>query len=165
MSDPARPMLGADDFIAWAMDRPAEARWELAHGGLVAMERGAHARAKLRLAERLSEAVCKAGLACEVFVAGMAVQADETTAHEPDALVRCGPPSLDGAVKITDPVIVVEVVSRSSRARDTGAKLADYMRIASFATISWSARKAKRSSITRAAPTARSSRESSVTTT
>jgi hypothetical protein len=36
MSDPARPIPGADDFSAGAMDRPAGARWALAHGVLAA---------------------------------------------------------------------------------------------------------------------------------
>jgi Uma2 family endonuclease len=130
LSDPARPILHADAFIAWAMDRPAGERWELAHGETVAMapERAAHARAKLRIAERLAAAVHEAGLAREVFVDGMAVQVDERTVYEPDVLMRCGPPLPDDTVKITDPVVVVGVVSPSSRARDTGAKLADYMR-------------------------------------
>ncbi len=134
MSDPARPIhLTADDFIAWAMDRPDGERWELAAGEPVAMapERVAHVRAKFRIAKRLEAAVQKAGLPCEVFIDGMAVQVDEFTVYEPGALVRCGPPLADAVAKITDPVVLVEVVSPSSRARDSGAKLADYMRIAS----------------------------------
>ncbi len=131
MSDPARPMLGADDFIAWAMDRPPGERWELAHGEVIAMAPERTARAKLRIAERLAAAV-SAGLPCDVFLDGMAVQVGEATVHEPDALLRYGAPLPDDAVKITDPVVVVEVVAPSSRARDTGAKLADYMRIPSL---------------------------------
>jgi Uma2 family endonuclease len=38
----------------------------------------------------------------------------------------------DDAVKLTDPVIVVEVVSPSSKARDSGPKLADYFCIDSL---------------------------------
>jgi Uma2 family endonuclease len=73
-------------------------------------------RAKLRIAERLAAAVREAGLPREVFVDGMAVQVDERTVYEPDVPMRCGPPLPDDAVKITDPVVVVEVVSPSSRA-------------------------------------------------
>lgn len=61
----------------------------------------------------------------------MAVEVDSQTIYEPDALVRCGPPLPDDAVKITDPVIIVEVLSPSTRARDAGAKLADYFRLSS----------------------------------
>lgn len=34
-------------------------------------------------------------------------------------------------MRISDPVVVVEVLSRSTRGRDTGAKLADYFRLPS----------------------------------
>jgi hypothetical protein len=49
VSDPARPIhLTADDFIAWAMDRPDGKRWELAAGETfaIAPERVVHARAR-----------------------------------------------------------------------------------------------------------------------
>ena len=107
------------------MDRPAGERWELAHGETVAMapERAAHARAKVRVAERLAGAVREAALPREVSVDAMAVQVDERTVYEPDVPMRCGPPP-DDAVKITDPVVVVEVVSPSSRARDAGVSSA-----------------------------------------
>jgi Uma2 family endonuclease len=59
----------------------------------------------------------------------MAVEIDGATVYEPDVLVRCGPPLPDEAVKITDPLIVVEVLSPSSQARDAGARLADYFRL------------------------------------
>jgi Uma2 family endonuclease len=116
------------------MDRPDELRWELVQGEPIAMapERAAHARAKLRIAARLDAAVREAGLACEVFGDGMAVQVDEATVYEPDVLLRCGAPLPDDAIKVTDPLIVVEVISPSSRSRDTGAKLADYFRIPSL---------------------------------
>ncbi|MBV8397494.1 MAG: Uma2 family endonuclease, partial [Acetobacteraceae bacterium] len=92
----------------------------------------AHARLKFRIARRLAEAIEAAGLNCEVFTDGMAVQIDAATVYEPDALVRCGPDLDDAAVKVLDPVIVVEVLSPSSRARDAGAKLADYFRLPSL---------------------------------
>jgi Uma2 family endonuclease len=62
----------------------------------------------------------------------MAVEIDDRTVYEPDALVRCGGPLDDDAIKITDPLIVVEVLSPSSQARDAGAKLADYVRLPSL---------------------------------
>ena len=61
----------------------------------------------------------------------MAVEVDEHTVYEPDALVRCGPPLPPNAVKLSDPIIVVEVLSPSTSARDVGAKLADYFRLPS----------------------------------
>ena len=71
------------------------------------------------------------GLDCEAFTDGMTVRIDESTVYEPDALVRCGPRVPDDAVDIPDPLIVVEVVSRSSRSTDSGAKLGDYFMLPS----------------------------------
>ena len=71
-------------------------------------------------------------LPCEAFTDGMAVAVDETTVYEPDALLRCGPPLSPEVVKVSDPLLVVEVVSPSSRAGDAGAKLEDYFRLPSL---------------------------------
>src|SRR5512143_129067 len=62
----------------------------------------------------------------------MAVEIDDGTVYEPDALIRRGERLDDDTVKITDPLIVVEVLSPSSQARDAGAKLADYARLSSL---------------------------------
>jgi Uma2 family endonuclease len=134
MSDAAKPLMGADDFIAWATDRPEGERWELFCGELVAMapERAGHARAKMRFARMLEDAVRRSGLPCEVFGDGMAIQVDEKTVYEPDVLLRCGPPLPDDAIKVIDPLIVVDIVSPSSTSRDTGIKLADYVRVPSL---------------------------------
>jgi Uma2 family endonuclease len=125
--------MTSDAFIAWAMEQPDGRRYELAAGEIVAMapERSAHALTKFRIARCLAEAVERDGLECEVYPDGMAVEIDASTTYEPDALVRCGPPPPPDAVKLIDPVIVVEVLSPSTRARDAGAKLADYFRLPS----------------------------------
>ena len=97
----------------------------------MAPERVAHGRTKFRIARRLAEAIEAAHLECEVLGDGMTVQVDADTIYEPDALVRCGPPLDDNAIKVLDPVILVEVVSPSSRARNSGSKLEDYFRLPS----------------------------------
>lgn len=131
MSEPARTRMTSDQFIAWAMEQGA--RYELVAGEIVGMapERAAHARVKAHIWRRLTEGIEAANLPCEAFADGMAVEIDETTTYEPDALVRCGSPLPPDAIKLTDPIIVVEVLSPSSLARDAGAKLADYFRLPS----------------------------------
>jgi Uma2 family endonuclease len=133
MSATAPTHMTADEFIAWTMGQPEGRRYELVAGEVVAMapERAAHGRMKGRIYESLVQAIRAAGLACEAFPDGMAVQVDADTIYEPDALVRCGVPLDDNAIKVLDPVIVVEVVSPSSRARDSGSKLEDYFRLLS----------------------------------
>ena len=128
---PAR--MTADEFIAWAMEQPEGEHYELVAGEVVAMapERAVHGRMKGRIYESLAQVIRDGGLPCETFPDGMIVQVDADTLYEPDALVRCGPPLDDNATRILDPIIVVEVVSPTSRKRDSGGKLADYFRLAS----------------------------------
>ena len=59
----------------------------------------------------------------------MAVEIDATTLYEPDALVRCGPPPSPDVMKLNDPIIVVEVLSPSTRGRDNDTKLINYFRL------------------------------------
>jgi Uma2 family endonuclease len=127
------PRMTADEFIEWAMGLPDGERYELVGGELVAMspERAVHTRTKHRAAVALENAVRVAGVPCEAFADGMSVQVDTDTVYEPDALVRCGEPVHDDTVKISDPLIIVEVISPSSRGYDTGAKLEDYFRLPS----------------------------------
>lgn len=144
MSDPAAARMTSDDFIAWSMEQPDGRRYELAAGQVIEMsaERSAHALVKAHIWRRLTEAVEAARLPCDVYPDGMAVEIDAGTVYEPDVAVRCGPRLPDDAVKMTDPAIVVEVLSPptparcgrqtgSTRARDAGAKLADYFRLPS----------------------------------
>lgn len=125
--------MTSDEFIAWAMERPRGERYELVAGEIVAMapERSSHALTKGLVFRRLAEALESAELPCTAYPDGMAVEVDAATTYEPDALVRCGAPLPDDAVKVTDPVIIVEVLSPSTRARDAGAKLEDYFRLPS----------------------------------
>ena len=123
--------MTADEFIPWAMNQPR--RYELVSGGVVAMspERAGHARTKALVWRSLSDALRERALLCEAFSDGMSVRVDTRTVYEPDALVRGGEPVDDAAVEINDPIIVVEVVSPSSRSVDVGAKLDDYFRLSS----------------------------------
>lgn len=66
-----------------------------------------------------------------MFGNGLGVRVDAGTIYEPDCLIRCGSPLDGAALEISDPVVVVEVVSPSSRLRDSVDKLAGYFRVAS----------------------------------
>ena len=132
MEQPRRTEFTADEFIAWALGQ-ATGRFELDNGAVVAMapERVDHTRAKRNATIALHHAIGARSLPCEVLPDGASVRVNERTVYEPDALVRCGPLSPGGALEVSDPVVVVEVVSPSSRGVDTGAKLAAYFSLAS----------------------------------
>ncbi|MGF1552969.1 MAG: Uma2 family endonuclease [Paracoccaceae bacterium] len=126
--------MDAETYLDWAMRQPEGQRYELVDGEVVAQasERARHARAKFAAARALEDAIRAAGKPCEVFPDGMAVRIDATTVYEPDASLRCGAP-LDGdAVVFDDPVVIVEVLSPSTRGDDLGRKLVDYFRLESL---------------------------------
>lgn len=132
MDQPNPIEFTADEFLAWASEQP-EGRFELAAGRVVAMspKRIGHLRVKLDATVALRAAIAARGLPCEALPDGVAIRIDDCTVYEPDAMVRCGPRASDDALEIGDPVIVVEVVSPSSRGIDTGAKLAGYFALPS----------------------------------
>jgi Uma2 family endonuclease len=125
--------MTVDEFLAWLDQGPDGMRYELVAGRPVAMapERAGHARRKAQLWLALRDGIEAAGLPCEALPDGMTVKIDEHTAYEPDAVVHCEQALADDAVIVPTPIIVVEVLSPTTRARDAGAKLADYFRLSS----------------------------------
>lgn len=121
--------MTVDEYLAWAEDKPG--RFELYAGTVYAMtpERAGHAKVKYAVQTALREAIRRAGIACHMLPDGMTVRIDAHTAHEPDALVYCGQEISDMAVEVSSPVIVVEVLSPSTRHIDASAKLAGYFRV------------------------------------
>ncbi len=132
MSVQPKPRMTVDEFLAWAEEQPG--RYELVDGEVFAMspERVGHARTKYRVQSALQRAIARSGLACEMLPDGITVRVDDSTAYEPDALVQCGDPMSDESVEATAPIIVVEVVSPSSRSIDTNRKLSGYFRVPSI---------------------------------
>jgi Uma2 family endonuclease len=123
--------MTVDEFLAWAEQQPG--RYELYNGVVYAMsaERAAHAETKHALANALASAIAKAKLGCWMLPDGMTVRIDKDTAHEPDALVYCGPKLPRDAIEVPNPLIVAEVLSPSTRSIDASAKLAGYFTLAS----------------------------------
>ncbi len=133
LARPKPPRMTSDEFIAWAMEQPEGARYELVRGEVVAMasERVGHWRVKARVVRLFNEAIERAALECEVFSDRVAVEVSDHTVYEPDAMVRCGAPVSDDTVKIVDPLVVVQALSPSTGAHDAGAKLEDYFEMPS----------------------------------
>src|SRR5271163_3367074 len=123
--------MNADEFLAWAEGR--ERRLELHHGAVVAMspERVVHNETKGQVFRALWGAVERAGAPCRVYTEGLGVRVGAGNLFEPDAIVSCGPRPRAQALEITDPVIVVEVLSPSTAAVDHGPKLMGYFSLPS----------------------------------
>jgi Uma2 family endonuclease len=123
--------MNVDEFLVWAEEQAG--RYELLNGVVHAMtpERAIHAETKGAIHVALVSAIRSRGLPCYALPDGMTVRIDDTTAHEPDALVYGGPKLPPSALEVPDPVIVVEVLSPASRQIDASLKLAGYFRVAS----------------------------------
>lgn len=125
--------MSRQDFRRWAEEQDSE-RYELAAGEPVAMapERVVHARLKARIWRALDRELGQRGLPCEALPDGITVEIGDDYAYDPDAIVNCGDRLPPDAIAASAPVIIVEVLSPSTRARDAGAKLADYFRLPSL---------------------------------
>ena len=129
MNAPAVKRMTVPEFLAWAETQDS-GRYELVCGQIVAMapERWEHVQAKQRAFRAFEAAIERAGVACQALVDGLAVAIDKETSYVPDTLVNCGEPGAPHVMIAPDPVIVVEVLSPSTRGIDTTVKLAGYLR-------------------------------------
>lgn len=123
--------MSVDEFLAWAEGR--DGRFDLYNGVVYAMtpERAGHAKVKFSVQTALAAGIRRAGLGCHMLPDGMTVRIDEATAHEPDALIYCGQELPATAIEVPEPVIVVEVLSPTTRRLDASLKLASYFRLPS----------------------------------
>ena len=124
--------MSRTEYRRWAEAQP-RGRFERVDGEVVAMapERIAHARVKARIWQALDRAIREADLPCEALPDGITVEVGDGTDYEPDAVVNCGELVEGDKVAAPNPVVVVEVLSKSTRSVDTGAKLTDYFRVPS----------------------------------
>ena len=125
--------MNVNEYLAWAREHPG--RYELSDGEVVAMspEGAGHAAVKFAVQTALLAGIRARGLACHMLPDGMTVRIDETTAYEPDALIYCGTKLAPSAIEVPAPIVVVEVLSPSTRRLDTSDKLAGYFRLPSVA--------------------------------
>jgi Uma2 family endonuclease len=128
-----RRPLTVEDYVAWAGAQAEQQRTELINGQIVAMapQRVEHGEVKLAAAIALRTAITRAGLNCHALGDGMTVRVDDHTAYEPDALVYCGDRLARGSMIVSDPMIVVEVLSPATAHTDTSAKLIGYFKLQS----------------------------------
>jgi len=131
MSAVLQHKMTVDEYLAWAEQQPG--RYELYAGTVYAMapERARHAEVKFAVQAALASGIRRAGVPCHMLPDGMTVRVDKDTAHEPDALVYCGTKLPNGAVEVPEPVILVEVLSPTTRHIDASAKLGGYFSLPS----------------------------------
>ena len=126
-----KPLMTVNEFLAWAEGR--DGRWELQDGELVAMapERVGTRRRNMRSSRALKASIRRANAPCHAIPDGATVRIAARTALKPEAFVDCGPRLPPNSLEIPEPLIVVEVLSEGTAARDHGVKLAGYFSLPS----------------------------------
>jgi Uma2 family endonuclease len=123
--------MNVDEFLDWAVGRPG--RYELFRGEVWTMspETVGHAKVKAAVHAALIAAIRRSGRPCHALPDGVVIRVDKSTAYEPDAQVYCGQELAPTALEVPAPVIIVEVLSQSTRRVDVSHKLAGYFRLPS----------------------------------
>jgi len=119
-----------------ALERGSEIKHEFVDGHVYAMSGGTpeHARLAIDLAYLLKRGL--EGRPCRVFSSDLRVRIEATRrATYPDLTVVCGPvdTSPDDPDAVTNPTVLVEVISETSERTDRIEKWAHYRRIPSLA--------------------------------
>ena len=136
--DSAYRKITAAEFLA--MDFGSDRKFELADGVIVSMTGGteAHSWVKGNILTWLR--VHLRGSRCRPYDSDMAVQISDTEIRYPDVSVYCDQPPRDelrSTKALSEPTVVVEVLSPSTASLDQGDKLAEYKGIASVRTIAF----------------------------
>jgi Uma2 family endonuclease len=124
--------MNADEYLRWC-DTQESGRFELVRGDVVMMspETIRHIEVKSEAWLAIRNALKGVNSKCRAIADGAGVQIDKNTVREPDIAVQFAQRDLD-SVLFDEPVVVVEVVSPSSKRSDTGTKVAEYFRVASI---------------------------------
>lgn len=118
--------MTVDEFLDWSSG--VDGRHELENGEIIVLpaERVEYAEATFQVQQRLSRALAAAGASCRVLPDGSTVRIDAETVFEPDAMVHCGKRLPHGPKDTKNPIIVVEVSSPATAARDETTKVIGY---------------------------------------
>jgi Uma2 family endonuclease len=116
-----RPMR-LDEFLDW--EQTQELRWEFDGFAPVAMTGGTVEHSTIQLNIYLAVGGRLRDRPCRLFTADLKIVAAGSIRH-PDAFVSCTPVPL-GALVVTDPVVVFEVLSPSTASTDIGVKNEEY---------------------------------------
>lgn len=136
----ARPeeSLSVDDFLDMELNAPDEEKWELLGGTLWRMMAGgtvAHNTIVQNIASTLRNKLRKAGSPCRPFTENLKlIQRELELVAYPDVMVHCGPFGPDQS-SLTDPVVLIEVLSPGTRTKDIGEKGPLYRRVPSVRQI------------------------------
>lgn len=137
-ADPAYRKITADEFLA--MDSGTDRRFELEDGVIVMIAGGTEAHAWVQTNVLLWLRQRLRGTSCRPDGPDMAVQISETEIRYPDIGIYCDQPPRDellDARKLSNPTVLIEMLSPSIATLDQGTKLEEYKRIPTVQTIAF----------------------------
>lgn len=132
---PKAERVSFTDFDEMLAEKPEHEKWELIDGRVYKMMVGAtweHHVIIDNIGLAVSNHLRATGLPCRVFRESFYLKkAFDDLAALPDVMLRCGPLK-PGQTAIDDPLILFEVVSKGSQARDRMSKRIAYQRLPSL---------------------------------
>src|SRR5580693_9035962 len=132
MSSLPVPRISPEEYLA--LDRFADVRSEYFYGEMFAM--AGNTRQHLRIVSNLvyRQRIALEGRPCEAWSNEIRVKASEDAYVYPDMVVICGEPEFvdDRFDTLTNPVVVFEVLSSSTKNLDRGEKFVSYRKLPSL---------------------------------
>ena len=132
IADPQYPQkMTAEEYLKW--ESKQELRHEYIDGEILAMTGGTipHTKIYLNFYRSLYPHLRQRG--CEAYVSDVKVQANENSRYfYPDLVVTCHPDDLKARDLITQPKVIIEVISPSTANYDRGDKFKYYRQIPSL---------------------------------
>ena len=135
MSAAEKLVLTYDDYLA--LERSSEVRLQFVDGVAYAMAGGTltHAQLAARVIAALSTSLRPGRGRCEVYTSDAKIHVPASgNSYYPDVAVVCGPRETAAvdANALTNPTLLVEVLSDSTELFDRGKKFKDYQRLPSL---------------------------------
>ena len=129
----AEKLYSPEEYLA--LERAAETKSEYVDGYIYAMTGAsrAHNLVTVNISLRLGNQLLNRP--CEIYVADMRVKAATARSYRyPDITVVCGQPEFEDPRfdTLTNPSVLIEVLSPTTEASDRGRKFAEYQRIPSL---------------------------------
>ena len=124
-------VFDSQDYLAW--EERQEQKHEFIKGEIFAMggARREHVVVSLNIASLLKQHL--RGIPCQAYIADMKLRVEQEDAfYYPDVMVSCDKNDQKADQYLSNPILIVEVLSDSTEAYDRGAKFAAYRQLASL---------------------------------
>ncbi len=136
MSAEPQSKLSVKEYLAF--ERQSESKHEFLDGEIVAMSGASRAHGRISWNLTVSLDAQLKGQGCEGFAGDMRVHIPVTDRYTyPDLVVACGEPHFEDAEldTLTNPTLIVEILSPTTEDKDRGTKLFQYRSIPSLQVI------------------------------